>query len=384
MGQRGWQHIERMFVKWIKRNGCPAHKLIRTTKPIGNGICLLLVAHAHALEDLINEKARTRELDDSEFADSDGDEESDHDTDDSNGSGDEEELSDIGEAWFSATITRPPADLAPRCHTCHADPSSRSLCMQGAGLADRISHILDPETIRLREEERSNHALQQTQLFYMTQELHDSKSLCETLHSQLAELRECLQHTEHALDHAELRLQIADLNTGMPSGSTDRTSHADIHDLSPYFHRYTEHHPPVDYRTRNKRKQCFTVEYPEGGGYIRFVSDPSTTEDYAWPPHPRSSTRSPTPPHVFPWSSWQPQPEPGPSHVQDEDAVMQDAPGVFSNDTAVELTVTPHHSHPISLQIGPSQPSRASVINVGDDSGDDELISNWSPSPACN
>ncbi|KAF8833315.1 hypothetical protein BDN67DRAFT_889164, partial [Paxillus ammoniavirescens] len=79
LGQRGWQAVTVRFNQWAAKSGHPERKLtsletkfkqlVKTTKPTGDGECPEEVMHAHHIDNLINERAGTRDLDDSDFDD---------------------------------------------------------------------------------------------------------------------------------------------------------------------------------------------------------------------------------------------------------------------------------------------------------------------------
>ncbi|KAJ8582171.1 hypothetical protein M405DRAFT_750637, partial [Rhizopogon salebrosus TDB-379] len=77
LGQRGWQAIHLKFSQWAKANGRPEGKvtsletkfkqLVKTTKPTGDGVCPPEVTRAHQIDELINERAGTCDLNDTDF-----------------------------------------------------------------------------------------------------------------------------------------------------------------------------------------------------------------------------------------------------------------------------------------------------------------------------
>ncbi|KAG2336469.1 hypothetical protein BDR05DRAFT_953347 [Suillus weaverae] len=77
LGQKGWQVIHSKFTQWANRHGRPQRKatsletkfkqFVKTTKPTGDGVCPPDVTRAHELDVRINERAGTRDLNDSDF-----------------------------------------------------------------------------------------------------------------------------------------------------------------------------------------------------------------------------------------------------------------------------------------------------------------------------
>ncbi|CAA7270633.1 unnamed protein product [Cyclocybe aegerita] len=96
LGQRGWQSIHCGFTRWARRNDAAERtlksletkfkQLVKTTKPTGDAYCPLDVKRAHKIDGRINERAATRNLNDSDFDDAaqltGGSEDDDDDADD--------------------------------------------------------------------------------------------------------------------------------------------------------------------------------------------------------------------------------------------------------------------------------------------------------------
>ncbi|KIJ10702.1 hypothetical protein PAXINDRAFT_157539 [Paxillus involutus ATCC 200175] len=82
IGQRGWLAVMTKFNKCTIQSGRPKRKqtppetkfkqLMKTTKPTGDGVCPPEIKQAHHINSLINERAGTRDLGDSNFNDADG------------------------------------------------------------------------------------------------------------------------------------------------------------------------------------------------------------------------------------------------------------------------------------------------------------------------
>ncbi|CAA7263351.1 unnamed protein product [Cyclocybe aegerita] len=79
LGQCGWQSIHRGFTHWARRNDAAERtlksletkfkQLVKTTKPTGDAYCPPDVKQAHKIDGRINERAATRDLNDSDFDD---------------------------------------------------------------------------------------------------------------------------------------------------------------------------------------------------------------------------------------------------------------------------------------------------------------------------
>ncbi|KIM82645.1 hypothetical protein PILCRDRAFT_88637 [Piloderma croceum F 1598] len=91
IGGKGWGNVEDEFLSRAAVNGQPARtaksletkfkQLVKVSKPMGDAECPLQVERAHQIDWLLNEKAGTQDLDDSEIVDA-NEEESDGDSDD--------------------------------------------------------------------------------------------------------------------------------------------------------------------------------------------------------------------------------------------------------------------------------------------------------------
>jgi hypothetical protein len=83
LGQRGWQAVHTKFTEWAKEGQRPDRKLtsletkfkqlVKTPKPTGDGVCPPDVTRAHHIDQLINERAGTCDLNDTDFDDNNDD-----------------------------------------------------------------------------------------------------------------------------------------------------------------------------------------------------------------------------------------------------------------------------------------------------------------------
>ncbi|KAG1903317.1 uncharacterized protein F5891DRAFT_923479, partial [Suillus fuscotomentosus] len=79
LGAKGWLAVEEEFAAWADshdRPTCPAKslelkfkQLVHTTKPTGDAECPPHIERAHEIDDHMNKKAGTQDLNDDEFAD---------------------------------------------------------------------------------------------------------------------------------------------------------------------------------------------------------------------------------------------------------------------------------------------------------------------------
>jgi hypothetical protein len=225
-------------------------QLVKTTKPTGDGVCPPEVTRAHRIDQLINERAGTRDLEDKDF---------DAIEDDDDHSVASDQIQD------ELDRTSPPIQ-----HTALARSTARTEApvprrnARGAAATDlltRLSGALDPAAQRDRDEDRANRSFATVQLLTQSQQLRDSNAKVENLQGQLFGLRNRLYDAERELDRAQLRIEMMEM-----TGSTRRR-----HIRMP------------------KRKNLQQEWYPEGGGSVRWITDEgeSTVSEAPKPPRLR-------------------------------------------------------------------------------------------------
>ncbi|KAG2747611.1 hypothetical protein P692DRAFT_20736122, partial [Suillus brevipes Sb2] len=250
LGQKGWQAIHSKYSEWASRHGRPPRKvvsletkfkqLVKTTKPTGVGICPPDVTRAHHIDALINERAGTRDLNDSDF-----------DADDSHDD--------------SRNIT-PPIERTAVTHATRTDAPVP--CCRGAAateLLTRISSAFDPAVQQARDEERANQSLATTQLLTQAQQLRDANTVTEQLRTQLYDLRTRLYDIECEHDLSKLHAEMLQMHGSAPNQAPP-ARHSSCHRHRPKLPSYTH--------------------YPDGGQCVIWHSDAETLTD-----HPLTSPR---------------------------------------------------------------------------------------------
>jgi hypothetical protein len=212
------------------------------------------------IDELINERAGTRDLQDSDFA-GDGDNTPDHisissEDDDDNSS---KPVVKVAVARSNCTDTAP-----PRRNACGTN---------GIELIERLSTAFDPATQKACDEDRANCALHSTQYIALSQQLRDSQANVESLHNQLGEVQNCLHDADHGRDCAELKLEMVQLSSG------DRANPR---------HSKRRHCTP-----KPKSKLHCKAYYPDGGS-VWYVTDNESVEcgDAMATPHHRTQRDS--------------------------------------------------------------------------------------------
>lgn len=254
LGQRGWQSIHRSYVHWAHLHQrpvrtmksletkykqvccCSSHalpllimisQLVKHPKPTGDGYCPPEVLRAHGIEDKINERACTRDLNDSDFADgvtSDtGASNDDNDNDNHPASSHPSKFSAARHDADNDADTRP---LKIRATVRHPDPSQtpaparRNARSNGLELMTKLTDALDPRVQQERDEERANRSLQNTQFLSLSQQLRDTNATIENLRQQISNLQSRLHDADRARDRAELKLEMVELSHAPPPRRT--------------------------------------------------------------------------------------------------------------------------------------------------------------------
>lgn len=158
-------------------------------------MCPPEVLRAHHIDDLINERAGTCELNDSDFDD---DVERAEKVDDSDDNKDDTNLP-----------PEPSHTAVARSARMDAPPTRRNA--RGAAateLMNRFLNAFDPEVQRARDDERANRAFATTQYLTLSQQLRDAQAMNDKLRDQIYDLRNDLYEAQRSCDRAEMRLEM--------------------------------------------------------------------------------------------------------------------------------------------------------------------------------
>ncbi|KAG6863954.1 hypothetical protein C0991_001600 [Blastosporella zonata] len=223
-----WNNVTDKFGHWAEENGRPVctskslkakfKQLVKTTKPTGDAYCPPQVERAQKIEFLMNKKAGTRDLDDSEIVDAYEDNiieisSNEEDADDN------ETLAPCKKASKKPIIkTEPgsvPKPLGPIARRAAMNRLTVSTALshplrRGAhDLLATLSSALDPSFQVARDDEHASRSLHTTQLFTMSQQLRDAQATIESLCSHLLEADQEQQAAERRLDRAELKAMMS-------------------------------------------------------------------------------------------------------------------------------------------------------------------------------
>ncbi|KAG1732841.1 hypothetical protein EDD22DRAFT_762156, partial [Suillus occidentalis] len=234
LGQKGWQAIHLKYSEWARKHERPPRKvmsletkfkqLVKTTKPTGNGVCPPDVTRAHEIDALINERAGTRDLNDSDF-----DADNSHD-----------DLRNVS----------PPIEHTAVTHATRTDaPVPRRRGAAASELLTRISGAFDPAVQEARDEQRANRSIANTQLLTQAQQLRDANAVTEQLRTQLYDLRSKLYSVERERDLSQLRVEMMQMHAPAPKPASRHARH------------------------RHRPKQPNYTYYPDGGQSVIWHSD---------------------------------------------------------------------------------------------------------------
>ncbi|KAJ7224652.1 hypothetical protein GGX14DRAFT_387325 [Mycena pura] len=328
IGQKGWKVIHRAYTKWAKANARP----LRVEKALENKF----KQRAHEIEDLINEKAGTRDVSDSKLGDASG-QSSDEDV----------------------------KVIEPRTNT--------------LDIFSKFTESLDPKHARARDESRAQRSFETAQFLSLSQQLEALRAQVTALQSENFDLK-------RARDRAEMELRFGGI--GRAYSRERRTysrgrSRSRINSRVRSHLRGRSHHRPSHRSSgrdlsglqRVRGKIRCEKRFPDGGAMTYWVTDASSdASDFDYrdkhrrtpTPGPSRRRRTPTPgpsrrrntptPDPSPHRTSSPalsryhrSPSTGPSRHITGTAVASAVTG-----NAVELVVTPQRGHPTSFIISPT------------------------------
>ncbi|KAJ7491587.1 hypothetical protein B0H11DRAFT_2228752 [Mycena galericulata] len=164
--------------------------LLKTKKPTGDGHCPPEIKRVHRIEALINERAGTRELTDSDI---DGG---------ADASDDDSSIEVLGHSTAVHTA------VARRAPTPPLRRNTRNPHMNAPELVNKLSQAFDPDTLKSRDDACSERSFQSAQLFTISQQLRDAQGTIESLRTQINALQQHTHDIERACDRAEFKLEM--------------------------------------------------------------------------------------------------------------------------------------------------------------------------------
>ncbi|KAJ6483466.1 hypothetical protein DFH09DRAFT_1340467 [Mycena vulgaris] len=214
LGQKGWEVIKKGYSKWARANDRPLRpgkslenkykQMLRTKKPTGNATCPPDIKRAHRIEDQINQRAGTRELNDSDLDGAAGDYDS----------------SDDG----SVEILDGPAQIHTAvAHRAPTPPLRRNSRMNAPELVSTLAKAFDPAAQKTRDDERAQRSFQSTHILTLSQQIRDQNAVIEGLRTQLTAAQSHVHDVERARDRAELANQFYNNGFAAPAPRPQRS-----------------------------------------------------------------------------------------------------------------------------------------------------------------
>ena len=180
------------------------HQFIRKGKPTGRGECPPHIERAFEIEDKINERAGTRDVNDSQL--------DEPVTDTASITSDRIEISSDDEQDKTvATVKRAASPVLRRKQN-----------TTGVGLMKKIADSLDPSTQRQRDNDRAEHNLSAVQILTLSQQLRDAHQVSHTLRSEITQLLTRVHTAESARERLELKLEFLGFTKAQPHNARKR------------------------------------------------------------------------------------------------------------------------------------------------------------------
>ena len=345
---------------------------------------------AHQIDWLLNEKAGTRDLDDSEIVDAE-EEEGDGDGDD----GDEPiSISSDGEEDIPKKVSRKKSvTVKSETHAPSLGPIARRAASNRldtpftrntrtprnapTDLLNSISRSLDPSLSAAQDEDRAAWSLQTTQFLSLSNQLRDAQAASNDLRNRLLQADRDRSDAERRADRAELQLEMERMRTG-----TSMSMH------SPLYSRHSHGHQEQRGRDRRARRR---ITHYRGGGESSTWVTPSDEEEEAirqpWLDEEIISREyidtTPDRPYTSPGHSRTSR-NIQPSLRQPRRSAMSDVTGATSSqtrqptteNTQIGITLTPSRTQGgnISVSVTPQR-------NMDTNRQSEEPYSGWDPTP---
>jgi len=250
---------------------------VKTKKPTGDAYCPPEIKRAHQIDDLINERAFTRDISDGELDGSDNIDNTRHLNNDEDPDNDSDappvKIKKADHVIHEAIIRRPDSSVPHR--------TSR---MAGTDLMAKLSATFDPASQQARDADRANRSMQNAQLLALSQQLRDANTTTEGLRTQINDLQSRLHEAERARDRADLKLEM--LQFSRSSSAHSSRSHRHSPSPPPVRRRHRngrigarDRSPTTKARLQRQNGKSKNVQYfPEGGSYTTWVTDPSSED----------------------------------------------------------------------------------------------------------
>ena len=234
--------------------GTCAHRLIVSTqfikngKPTGSAECPPHIERAFEIDDLINERAGTRDVNDSEL---------------------DEPMPDevtAGHDAIEISSDEEPERVVATVKRVDQSEHAKKPRVSGIGLIQQIVKSLDPSAQLQRDTTRAEHNLSTVQIITLSQQLRDAHQAVHGLRTDIARLYSRLHAAEAARDRAELKLELIGDRSTRSSRKRKWHHRSDVisldgSDTEPADDVDKENHPP-DRGRGLKRSYAFRIENP--------------------------------------------------------------------------------------------------------------------------
>ncbi|KAF8335506.1 hypothetical protein F5887DRAFT_1079147 [Amanita rubescens] len=204
LGGHAWNSAADDFNNWAADNGRPSRtvkslelkfkQLVKTLKPTGDAECPPHIQRAHQIDDLMNDKAGSRDLDDADIIDVDNDnhEESDDELPTT------QRVSKVKSETAPGPVARRVAsDKLSTSTTTGSRNTSRNL-LTG------IQEALTPSARNARDEGHSVTLLQSQQMFTLSSQLREAHRQLDVMRRELAQAERQCNKAERRADRAEM------------------------------------------------------------------------------------------------------------------------------------------------------------------------------------
>ncbi|KAH8101752.1 hypothetical protein BXZ70DRAFT_906334 [Cristinia sonorae] len=265
-GGKGWAQVGGSHRVWAKKNRHPLRtdkslegkfkQLVKTPRPTGDAEVPPHVSRAWLIDNAIQERVGTMDLDDEDIVDNlshisiSDSSESGHDSDDNNKPKPKSASTQKARIVKQDPI-RPLADgPAPR--------RTRNGPNAGLEVLNKLSANLDPAVQAQRANERAATAFQTTHIMALNQQVRDLHAEIMMLRQQVSDAERRYHDSERRADRAEQQLQFTRLlDRRHHSRSTSRGRRSRV--------LAQRSHSAHRYRTRSTPRRRFEIFYPEGG-----------------------------------------------------------------------------------------------------------------------
>jgi hypothetical protein len=392
------------------------------SKPTGDAECPPAVERAHEIEDLMNERIASRELDDDEIADFAEDEDG---ADEESEAGEDEDEEEVIEKPVTKKVkvraVKTETPIPSRIPSAATAVPCRPRQSAGMEVLAQISNSINPATQASRDADRAAQSFQGQQLFMLNSQIRDLNNVVADLRTQLIESERRRNDADRQTDRVQHQLELARMMNDLTSSRgrsrsrsaipslegprprprrshprrseshsrdsrsrrsnhrTHRSHHPRLHGSRHRTHRTPSSHSSESRSTSEEREyqrlaaQRWEVIYP-GGGRAQFSGPVDAFEGEQYGDLDRS-------PRTYRQLEPIREPTPPPPPVISRHAARVVTPPPSQPRHVINMYITPSRGQDISIHSSPqAHTSFEEPCDYSDNSGD-ELPANWEPTP---